>query len=365
MPAKQRFCGLQTVYQTRRSERPLREPQSHRFFDSFRAGFRRRARQQSRPPRAPAPRRARGRADAAPAVSGPGQRPGREPHRRHARARAAISGARCASSKAHTESAVLTCSVPSRAIRAGHALRAIAVADRRRPARDDLGQPRLRAEPRQLAADGVRQPFHCSPPPPGRPAGSAEACVAVITVCPSSRHRLGQNAAAAGSSSESTSSRRRIGGGERSDASASSSESTARRCSPCEPKPRSSRAGRDHQVVEVRARARSFRGRGRPRAAPRGPRASAARRRRRACRREGRTPRAAPGTRARVRQPSRGGLDERAPSSASRSVHGATARGADTELRAAERGVALRERRRVVLRDPRGAGKSARATRSR
>ena len=40
--------------------------------------------------------------------------------------RSAISGALWASSNAHTESAVLTCNVPSRAIRAGHALRAIA-----------------------------------------------------------------------------------------------------------------------------------------------------------------------------------------------------------------------------------------------
>src|SRR5581483_8575777 len=39
--------------------------------------------------------------------------------------RSEISAARCPSSNAHTESAVCTCTVPSRAMRAGHALRAI------------------------------------------------------------------------------------------------------------------------------------------------------------------------------------------------------------------------------------------------
>ena len=65
--------------------------------------------------------------------------------------RAAISAAAWPSSNAQTESVVCTCSVPSRAIRAGHALRAIASPTASGQRVDEVGQARLRPEARELA----------------------------------------------------------------------------------------------------------------------------------------------------------------------------------------------------------------------
>ena len=55
-----------------------------------------------------------------------------------------------ASSNAQVEEPALTCSVPSRAIRAGQAFAAIGLTDRGRPGRHDVGHPRRRAEAVEL-----------------------------------------------------------------------------------------------------------------------------------------------------------------------------------------------------------------------
>ena len=155
--------------------------------------------------------------------------------------RAAISPARWASSKAQTESAVLTWRC--RRARSATARRCGRSPRRRRPSSARRSRRARRgAEAGRSRADRVRQPFHCSPPraAPGS-AGSAEGCVAVISVCPSPARGAASASRRRRSSSESTSSRSRSGGGESSEASARSSARTASRCSPCDPNPRSSR----------------------------------------------------------------------------------------------------------------------------
>ena len=126
--------------------------------------------------------------------------------------------------------------------------------DRRRPALEQLGHAGLRAEAGELAADLSTERFQVPPPRPApAPVGSADACVAVIIACPIPEIRSASTCRRPRSSSESTSSRRRSGGSGSSSASARSSESTARRCSPCEPNWRRSRSPLAiEDVVEVR-----------------------------------------------------------------------------------------------------------------
>ena len=348
------FAGSRRSYRRAWSERPLASPRATAFSTVFRRFSSPSGAGCGQPPRAPAPRRAPGRTDGPCAVSGPGSGPGAN-RTAVTSARAAISRARCASSKAHTESAVLTCSVPSRAIRAGHALRAMpsptAAASARRP------RPAPTAGRTATARPGRRQtavPLLTSTTWPAGP-GSAEAWVAVITVCPSSRTASARRPRRRASSSERTSSRRRIGGGERSDASARSSESTARRCSPWEPKPAELAPGGDDEVVQVRARCRWRRGRGRSRAA------LERRGGRRPRRRRSRVPPGEAEPRELQREPGLEGGSRPAgalPTSAPpRSAEALCPRRdridrAHTELGAAQGGVALRERRGVVLRHP-------------
>ena len=132
------------------------------------------------------------------------------------------------------------------------------LADDGRPALDELGH----ARPAGRSGRAPRgPPYRADPgsrPPRSAPAraGSAERCVAVITVCPIPATRAASTSRRPRSSSESTSSRSSSGGVGSSSASASSSDSTASRCSPCEPNWRRSRvAARDEHVVEMRAEA--------------------------------------------------------------------------------------------------------------
>ena len=122
-------------------------------------------------------------------------RPGREADRRRRRAAPAISAARWPSSNAQIESVVLTCSVPSRAIRAGHALRAIAspTASGQRAttsARPACGPKRdeLAADRDQTACPGVTSTTCAGS------TGSAQRCVAVITTCSSPATRSASDA---------------------------------------------------------------------------------------------------------------------------------------------------------------------------
>src|SRR5438874_5670370 len=124
MPAKQPFCRLLKVYQTGRSEACRASPKltafctlSRRFSSSIDAAISA-ARRRSSAVGAAAVFSAD---TASPEGSGPGAKRTLGTPRR-----SAISAARCPSSNAQTESAVATCRVPSRAIRAGQALRAIA-----------------------------------------------------------------------------------------------------------------------------------------------------------------------------------------------------------------------------------------------
>ena len=116
-------------------------------------------------------------------------------------------------------------------------------ADRGRPAVDELRHAGLRPVPRELAADVVSERIQLPPPRVARASiGSAVACVVVITVCPIPATRSASTRRRTGSSSDRTSSSKRSGGAGSSSASASRSERTARRCSPCEPKWRRSRS---------------------------------------------------------------------------------------------------------------------------
>ena len=245
-PAKPRFCGLPYSVSDRAVCGGASRGRNAPLFAQFRAGFRRSIGAaiaaavalvlRGRPQRRRRRRRARPRRR---------ERAGREADRRRRRAAPAISAARWPSSNAQIESVVLTCSVPSRAMRAGHAFRAIAVADRLRPARRaSVGEAGLRAEARRARRGPASdEPVQGSPPRPA-PArrGSALRCVAVITTCSSSATR-------------SASTRRRRGVELRehvveqqqrprcsSSVSASSSARSASRCSPCEPKLRRSRS---------------------------------------------------------------------------------------------------------------------------
>ena len=203
-----------------------------------------------------------------------GERARREPDRRRPRAARRCPPPCWASSKAHTESAVLTCSVPSRAIRAGHAFRAIASPTAAGQRSQTLARARpAAAEPGELAADGVRQRVQGSPPRPGSARrGAPSACVVVITVCPSPATDAGEDAAAArvelGEHVVEQQQRRSRAGAR---ASASRSASTASRCSPCEPNPRRSRPSEAIRGRRGAGRARSSRARGRRRGAPPAP----------------------------------------------------------------------------------------------
>src|SRR5438552_3171724 len=124
MPAKPPFCRLLKVYQTGRSEARRARPKltafctlSRRFSSSIDAAISA-ARRRSSAVGAAAVFSAD---TASPEGSGPAAKRTFGTPRR-----SAISAARCPSSNAQTESAVATCKVPSRAIRAGQALRAIA-----------------------------------------------------------------------------------------------------------------------------------------------------------------------------------------------------------------------------------------------
>ena len=66
-----------------------------------------------------------------------------------------MSAASCSSSNAHVDELVCTCSVPSRAMRAGHAFRAICSPTAAGPRLRDASDLGLRAEARQLAAHRV------------------------------------------------------------------------------------------------------------------------------------------------------------------------------------------------------------------
>ena len=183
------------------------------------------------------------------------RRVGAEPRARGARG----SRRRAASSSfAQVDDVVATCSVPSRAIRSGHACRAIAVTDGVRPGRGEprrAGAPRRLPPARQLALDLDRR---CAPSPHLVP-GTRRAPAPARRGERSDRRRGDDRLRAAlehrarrgmrrrsPSSSESTSSSRTSGDvaaalAQSTSASARTSASTAIRCSPCEPKERRSR----------------------------------------------------------------------------------------------------------------------------
>ena len=108
-----------------------------------------------------------------PTASGPGAKRSRGTSQPAARRRSAISAARWPSSKAQTESAVCTCTVPSREMRAGQALRAIAAPTTLRPALDELGHAGLRAEAAKLGADLATERIHAPPPRAARARSAA------------------------------------------------------------------------------------------------------------------------------------------------------------------------------------------------
>ena len=183
---------------------------------------------------------------------------------------------RPASSNAHGgDELTVTCSVPSRAILDGHALRAT----------DSPTQPGQASTMRAMPRAGPKRESWRSTPSPirsitggsprcrvfrrerpgGRVLGSTEqrgrrARRGDERAWPRSAMRLARIRRRPGSSSERTSSRSSSGGaGPRSasrSASPRSSDRTARRCSPCEPKTRRSRVDGEHaHVVEVGAEA--------------------------------------------------------------------------------------------------------------
>src|SRR5262249_33931405 len=122
MPAKPQFCQARKVYQIWGSERPRARLKETAFctlsrsFSSLIAEAIAAARSAS----SGATSTGFSTGSSSASGSGPGaKRIFATP------SRSAISTARCPRSNAHTESAVLTCTVPSRAMRAGHALRAI------------------------------------------------------------------------------------------------------------------------------------------------------------------------------------------------------------------------------------------------
>ena len=245
---------------------------------------------------------------------------------------------RWASSKAQTESAVLTWSVPSRAIREGQAFRAIAspTASGQRStisARSPEGPKR-----RELAADRVRQPFHGSPPRCRLGLGrqQAERMRRGDHGLAEPRDRGGQRLAAAQVELrehvvEKQERRRRRAARPRRGG-ARGRRAAARPAS----RIRAARGRRRSRGRRDAARAPSSRARRRRRGGPRGPPRRAGRPRRRAARPAARSRRGAPGTPARERD--------------------AASRRASTSC-CAERGDALRPRRDDV---PRRRGRAAR-----
>ena len=245
-------CSVPDRAAVRRASRGSSRPLSQRFCEGFHPRSRRRA---QRPARAPPLSVARDRGG--PCVvrrRGSGSAPGRSAdagaassERRPRAARGA--SARAGRARRPRRRAVATWSVPSRARRAGQALRAIcspiasgqrahdlaSSPPRGRSARARAGRPRRfapasRRDPRQPRLD-LDQLVRLEGK--SRRAGRRDQRLAAAA------QPRGEGAAPALSSSESTSSSKRSGGaGPRSvssSASASRSESTARRCSPCEP----------------------------------------------------------------------------------------------------------------------------------
>ena len=244
--------------------RGSRQPLLQRFCADFHPRSRRRSpRRAAGPPpwardpssRPPNPRRRRA-PEASPARSESHSAWHRQAPPRGARA----ASARAGRARAHADDEVATCSLPSR----GEPYRPCVqspglVAHDARPGANDLGHPIRRPEARELAlnltADLLRlqaavlaEPGSTSMSWAGG-TGSADAAVAVIRVClspgPTSRSasalRLRSKIEAPDKTSSSSS---RGGAGPRSASSAASAsrrESTARRCSPCEPKRRRSR----------------------------------------------------------------------------------------------------------------------------
>ena len=190
-------------------------------------------------------------------------------------------------------SVVCTCSVPSRAMRAGHALRATSSPTTRRPGADDpAASLRSRRSAPSSPLDNRADPLHQAATAfPGvtsstcaGSAGSACRDVAVIDGLAAPGDPLGEDLAARrGSSSESTSSSRRSGG----DARCSREQRRPRRAAAREPRAAARPAIRSSAGRGRRRRRRSRRGAGRGRsilarhrgrAGPRALRASAARR---------------------------------------------------------------------------------------
>ena len=185
-PAKPRVLRALRSVSDRAVAAPAREAQRAPLFAHFRAASRRSIAAAIARARSSSSRRRLDRGARRTPRRAPASGPGREPD---ARRRRAARRSRRRAGRARTPRPSRPCSrgrVPSRAIRAGHALRAIAVADRRGPALDELGHAGLRPEARELA----RGPRHRAGPgfhlhhlrrlEPAAPS----AWVAVITACP-------------------------------------------------------------------------------------------------------------------------------------------------------------------------------------
>ena len=270
---------------------------------------------------------------------------------------AAISAARWPSSNAQTESAVFTCTVPSRAMRAATRC----ARSRRRPPRgqrsSELGHAGLRPEPAELGADRQVQavPGSTSTSCAGS-TGSAERCVVVIIVCPIPATRVASTSLRCGSSSERTSSSRRSGGAGNSSRLCEQQREHGEALLALRPElTQVTRAARDEHVVEVWAEARgpALDVAGEPRVQPH---ASVARPRSRAARpaSPARSARSAKGG-AGVSSAARRCSTSTAPSSATRSVHGSSA------LAVGERRAARGAARRSAGRARRGSPAAAEA----